>query len=283
MVRSGYVGEQLEEGAGVRGGGWRLELLEEIQEGQESAYGTMNTHVSRNPSRTTKQNGAGAIPVSNSPDSASIRTSTALAHPQSIMATPPDQSDQRRSEGKISMLTDSPTNRAASLEKIEQSAVANGNQAITRATSTIRSGSRRPPPSRAAPVPPPPPEAKSQLEDLLANLKIYERPTTSPLVISSASHQPIQPEPEPTPDPRGTTTATTSRAASSLIATPSKLANTLITASRGIGPVPQLAEDSDSDSELSEWEVEMDAFGGLGEEEKRLFEEMREAREMMNS
>lgn len=44
--------------------------------------------------------------------------------------------------------------------------------------------------------------------------------------------------------------------------------------------MPQLEADTDEESDISDWEVEMDGFNGLGEEEKRLFEEMREAREL---
>ncbi|ORY21374.1 Rtr1/RPAP2 family-domain-containing protein [Naematelia encephala] len=142
--------------------------------------------------------------------------------------------------------------------------------------------------------------------DLMANLVIHERPTPSTLPIPPSL--PPDPEQDPshppvdqsiassngpvsdlraardTPDPR------TARASTSLVSAPQKLTSTLLSASRQMGPIPQLPPDSDDDEvDLAErrWAEEESAMGlgwGAEDEETRdLFEEMRAAQELLEA
>ncbi|KAI9638427.1 uncharacterized protein MKK02DRAFT_42818 [Dioszegia hungarica] len=253
-VRSGYVEEQMREGAGLRGDKWRVELLEEIQAIKTKGGGPDKGQASLATSRTSDGSGGSANGGTSRTTSSPSEHPTGADYPPA--ATTPSQP------------VSAPPASAAPL--------------ATTLPSETQRPSRRPPPKVAPPAPTHPPQPQSKLDDLLANLTIVERPTLPPPTeagstsTSSAAATPPPPPANKVSKP----SAASARASSSLIATPVKLATTLISASRLAGPVPQLEADTDEESDISDWEVEMDGFNGLGEEEKRLFEEMREAREL---
>lgn len=142
----------------------------------------------------------------------------------------------------------------------------------------------------------------TKVADLLANLTIHERPTplTPPTAPSLTPVRPIIPastplEPPP-PSPLSTTTNVDSprtngkrQPPSSMLSTSTtRLANTLMSASKGlagaINAAKQVADDSEGEEEWEEeWEKEM-GWGDEGDEEFRsLFEEAKMARELMEA
>jgi hypothetical protein len=125
--------------------------------------------------------------------------------------------------------------------------------------------------------------------DLLANLHIHERPTPStqstppsltprPPVVS---HQPIHPSTPGTREPK-------KRAPNAIIGEQTKLAQTVLQASKRINPLPQVNPDSEEEGEHEEveWEREVGLEWGGGDEEEvgedggDLWEAMRAAQEM---
>ena len=125
------------------------------------------------------------------------------------------------------------------------------------------------------------------LSDLLASLAIHEHPTPSSLPPAPSLDIPsILPQPvfrdKAFSQPSSQLAA--KRAPSSLLAPPTRLTSTLLSASRQMGPMPSAADSDDQDGEPSEeeWEKAM-GWGGEDEEARELFEEARKAREIMEA
>jgi hypothetical protein len=134
-----------------------------------------------------------------------------------------------------------------------------------------------------------PTPATTEPTDLLANLHIHERPTPStqstppsltprpPIV----SHQPIHPSTPGTREPK-------KRAPNAIIGEQTKLAQTVLQASKRINPLPQVNPDSEEEGEHEEveWEREVGLeWGGgdveeVGEDGGDLWEAMRAAQEI---
>jgi len=129
--------------------------------------------------------------------------------------------------------------------------------------------------------------------DLLANLHIHERPTpplhtTPPASVPRPpviSHKPLH---ETTPG----LTPPKKRAPTSIVGEQSKLAQTVLQASKRINPIPQVNPDSEEEGEHEEveWEREVGLGWGQNEEDEGeagpsggdLWESMRAAQEMVN-
>jgi len=134
--------------------------------------------------------------------------------------------------------------------------------------------------------------------DLLSQLKIVERPTplTRPIAPSLSPNRPtdISSIPTPTATPSPTPIKASSFSAkrqppSSMLSTSTtRLASTLISASKGlagaVNAAQQVGEDSDEEEDWEEeWEREM-GWGDEGDEEfQRLFEEAKMARELVEA
>jgi hypothetical protein len=130
--------------------------------------------------------------------------------------------------------------------------------------------------------------------DLLANLHIHERPTPPSLGPNPpslaprppiVSHQPIHPSTPGTPPPPK------KRAPNAIIGEQTKLAQTVLQASKRINPLPQVNPDSEEEGEHEEveWEREVGLeWGGAGDEEEvgedggDLWEVMRAAQEIVD-
>lgn len=124
--------------------------------------------------------------------------------------------------------------------------------------------------------------------DLLANLHIHEHPTPSsstkpPPSPPIISHQPIHPSTPGTPIKK--------RAPNAIIGEQSKLAQTVLQASKRINPAPQVNPDSEEEGEHEEveWEREVGlGWGGVGDEDEDdegggvdIWEAMRAAQEIV--
>lgn len=119
------------------------------------------------------------------------------------------------------------------------------------------------------------PDLASGATAAFSNLTIHENPTPSVA--------PLPPSLDaPPPEPKLTSPEGTRRAGSSMISTPSKLTSTLLSASRQMGPMNQMAPDSEGEEEDHDHgESEMGLTWGVEDEEMRdLFEQARMAREM---
>jgi len=155
----------------------------------------------------------------------------------------------------------------------------------TRPGPTTSTNNRPTAPQNRQPVLPRlPTPATTEPTDLLANLHIHERPTPSiqstprpPIV----SHQPIHPSTPGTREPK-------KRAPNAIIGEQTKLAQTVLQASKRINPLPQVNPDSEEEGEHEEveWEREVglewgggDEDGG-GEDGGDLWEAMRAAQEI---
>lgn len=122
--------------------------------------------------------------------------------------------------------------------------------------------------------------------DMLANLHIHERPippTSAPIPSPQRSNPLLHP-----PAPSSTSPSRSKRAPTSIIGEQSKLAQTVLKASKAINPMPQVNPDSEDEGEHEEveWEREVGlGWGGdireEGEDEgDDLWEAMRTAREI---
>ena len=136
-----------------------------------------------------------------------------------------------------------------------------------------------------------PTPATTEPTDLLANLHIHERPTPSSLGPRPAlqsnprppivSHQPIHPSTPGTREPK-------KRAPNAIIGEQTKLAQTVLQASKRINPLPQVNPDSEEEGEHEEveWEREVGLEWGGGDEDGGeedggdLWEAMRAAQEI---
>lgn len=147
---------------------------------------------------------------------------------------------------------------------------------ISRGTASTNSPSTQQPPA-------PPLADQTAPTDLLANLRIHERPTpSSPIPAPSAVVDSLNPT-MPSPRDKGKT----KRAPTSIVGEQSKLAQTVLKASKAINPIPQVNPDSESEEEHEEveWERQVGlSWGGHGDGEDEeggdLWEVMRAAREM---
>ena len=135
---------------------------------------------------------------------------------------------------------------------------------------------------RPASTQPPRTVKPSQVSDLLSTLAIHERDTSSstPSPPSNTASLPSRDPPPVLHIPKQT-----KRAPSSLLGPAASLSTTLISASRQLGLVPQLAPDSDDDGHdgersEEEWEKAM-GWGADDQETLELFEEAKKAREIM--
>lgn len=267
-IRSRYLQDQMKEGTGLRGKNWQVEILEV---GPETGRAEKSGKAVK-----ARENGG-------RPQGVAV-VEPELRRPQNGNGVSTNLVPGGSTQEDASPTNQLPTPPKAPLPNIEASSSPTNGQADTSLPSPSpkfipKPLIKRPPPKIAPPAPTYPPQPQSKLDDLLAGLVIVERPTQAPPSPSTETAS----TPPPAPPVSLPAKPSSARASSSLISTPLKLATTLISASRLSGPVPQLAEDSDGESELSEWEMEMDGFGALGEEEKMLFEEMRKAREMVET
>jgi len=136
----------------------------------------------------------------------------------------------------------------------------------------------------------PNPATTMEPTDLLANLHIHERPTPpslgpTPPSLSPrppvVSHQPIHPSTPGTREPK-------KRAPNAIVGEQTKLAQTVLQASKRINPLPQVNPDSEEEGEHEEveWEREVGLEWGGGDEQEAgedggdLWEAMRAAQEM---
>lgn len=136
---------------------------------------------------------------------------------------------------------------------------------------------------------------KATPADLLSNLTIHERSTTNaiPTPPSLAPRQTAQtPTAAQLPQAESSSAVPTAPAkstfrpkGSSLVATPSKLATSVLSASKKMGPVPQLPPDSDDEQEDEDWgEAEMGLTWGEEDSETRdLFRQAFEARDLLEN
>ena len=135
---------------------------------------------------------------------------------------------------------------------------------------------------------------QSNITDMISSLTIHERPTPTasgpalpvddmrqerPQLSSATIQSSTQTGTISTGHPGNPTRRTTS----SLVATPNKLSATVLSASRKMGTIPQLAPDSDAEEEEGDWgEADMGLEWGEETDEMRaLFEEARLARELL--
>ncbi|WOO83644.1 Putative RNA polymerase II subunit B1 CTD phosphatase Rpap2 [Vanrija pseudolonga] len=165
------------------------------------------------------------------------------------------------------------------------------------ATTTATTAPARPTPARApqnlTPAPTPAaPTSPQPIQDLIANLAIYERPTPTskplPPSLSPAAPPPAQeavvPTAPPLPLPQRTSALTPPRraaGASSMISSSStKLASTLLAAAKALPPGVQ--DDSDAESSASEEDWAKEMGWGKGAEVDALFDEARAARDLLD-
>lgn len=127
------------------------------------------------------------------------------------------------------------------------------------------------------------PPAKAEVavpEDLMGDLQIHERPTSS--TATPPSLIPTSPPPS-NPSTKPTTLTPSKRAPNAILGEQSKLAQTVLKASKAINPEPQVNPDSEDEGEHAEveWEREVGLdWGGGSEGEEDVWEAMKEAREM---
>lgn len=118
----------------------------------------------------------------------------------------------------------------------------------------------------------------NDMSERFGSLTIVENltPKAPPL---APSDQPPAPNPAPKPLPE----KTSRREVGGLVETPQQLSNTFLSASRGMGPVPQLPPDPENEEEdkyvVEEQEMGLD-WGEEDDEMKRLFAQAEQAREM---
>jgi hypothetical protein len=188
----------------------------------------------------------------------------------------------------VSGLVDSPKTTPSQEARVAGSSSTNG---VPRQGPSTPTNNRPTAPQIRQPVLPRLPNPATTIEptDLLANLHIHERPTPStqstppsltprPPVVS---HQPIHPSTPGTREPK-------KRAPNAIIGEQTKLAQTVLQASKRINPLPQVNPDSEEEGEHEEveWEREVGLeWGGgdveeVGEDGGDLWEAMRAAQEI---
>lgn len=122
--------------------------------------------------------------------------------------------------------------------------------------------------------------------DLLAGLTIHERPTPRS---APAPPSTIAPTPAMSLAASSSPSKTSKRAPSAIMGEQSKLAQTVLKASKAINPEPQINPDSEDEGEHAEieWEKEMGlgwgGGGGESESEGDLWQAMREAQELASA
>jgi len=127
-----------------------------------------------------------------------------------------------------------------------------------------------------------------QVADLLSTLVIHERdtPPTAPIPPFLTDPIPIQQDIKPGPpiEKPSHDTSSAKRAPSSMLGSSNRLTTALLSASRQIGSLPQLAPDSDDEGDgeprEEDWEKDM-GWGEDDEETRALFDDARLAREIM--
>lgn len=239
-MRSEWVGVKLGEGGSVlaRGRGWEVELVEDLELG-----GDLDS-VSRTLAKMDIKDGKNVVAVDANSSSAVDRGGKSS-----------------RSNGPIAPGSD--TRRQPGSQSTTRYTLSRGPSTSSPTTSKVSIA--KPNPIPTDPTPP----------DLLAGLKIYERPTPSTPTAA----------PVPTPTSLSPISAKTNpkRAPSSIVGEQSKLAQTVLKASKAINPIPQVNPDSEDEEEHQELEWERDVGLGWGLEDGEggdVWEIMRAAREM---
>jgi len=189
----------------------------------------------------------------------------------------------------VSGLVDSPK---ATPNQERRGAGSSSTTIIPRAGPSTPINARAAAPQNRQPIVPRLPNPATTMEptDLLANLHIHERPTPqslghTPPTLSPrppiVSHQPIHPSTPGTREPK-------KRAPNAIVGEQTKLAQTVLQASKRINPLPQVNPDSEEEGEHEEveWEREVGLEWGGGDEQEAgedggdLWEAMRAAQEM---